>query len=68
MTAAAYQIAMIYTYLEDHDRAFTWLERSYGERETSMVVLNVDPRMEALRSDPRFHDLVQRIGFPSPSG
>ncbi|MCM3905603.1 MAG: protein kinase [Pyrinomonadaceae bacterium] len=59
-------IALIYIALGDKDRAFTWLEKSNELRELNILRLNVDPRFEPLRSDPRFADLVRRIGIPSP--
>src|SRR2546427_7317853 len=53
-----------YAGLGDKEQAFAWLERSYQERRQRMVWLNVDPLLEPLRSDPRFHDLVRRVGLP----
>jgi hypothetical protein len=40
-----------------------WLERAHGERSHSMVFLQVDPQLRALRDDPRFRDLVTRVGL-----
>ena len=54
-----------YAGLQDKNQAFAWLERSYQERRDRMVWLNVDPLLDPLRSDPRFHDLVRRVGLPS---
>jgi TolB-like protein/Tfp pilus assembly protein PilF len=54
-----------YAGLGDNEQAFAWLERSYQERRERLVWLNVDPLLEPLRSDPRFHDLVLRIGLPA---
>jgi len=59
-------IALIYIALGDKDQAFAWLEKSNELRELNIVRINVDPRFDALRSDPRFADLVRRIGIPSP--
>ncbi len=44
--------------------AMTWLERAYEERDPVLLVAKTDPRMDPLRSDPRFQDLLRRIGFP----
>ena len=54
-----------YAGLGDKDQAFAWLETSYQDRRDRMVWLNVDPLLDPLRSDPRFHDLVRRMGLPT---
>ncbi|MBI3476052.1 MAG: winged helix-turn-helix domain-containing protein [Acidobacteria bacterium] len=61
--AESYYIAEAYAALGKRDEAFKWLERAYRERTFWMVYLNVDPRLDSLRSDPRFHDLVSRVGL-----
>jgi TolB-like protein/DNA-binding winged helix-turn-helix (wHTH) protein len=48
----------------DNDRAFLWLERSYRLRDGYLTDLTSDPIWDPLRSDPRFKDLVARIGLP----
>ena len=58
-------LALVYSGLNNLDEAFRWLERAFAERECSLVYLNVYPTYDNLRQDPRFHDLVHRIGFPS---
>jgi TolB-like protein/class 3 adenylate cyclase/Tfp pilus assembly protein PilF len=58
------EIATFYTALGEMDEAFTWLERAYRERDPSMVILKSDLRMAPLHSDPRWDDLLRRIGFP----
>jgi len=59
-----YDVAVIYAGLEQKDRAFDWLERAYQERSDSLVYLGVDPRMEGLRGDHRFRELISRVGLP----
>jgi TolB-like protein/DNA-binding winged helix-turn-helix (wHTH) protein/Flp pilus assembly protein TadD len=59
----AAEIAMVYTALGDKDQAMTWLEKGYEERFNPGVLLR--PCFDPLRSDPRFKDLVRRIGLPS---
>ena len=56
-----YSVALIYAGLEDKDRAFEWLDRAYTERDESFIHLKVDPRLDALRSDPRFTERLQLI-------
>ncbi len=57
-------IALIYAGLGDKDQAFCWLDKAYSERSVKLVLLKVDPRMDPLRSDPRFQELAKRIGLP----
>ena len=59
-----YNIACIYAGLNDKDQAFEWLERSYQERSFYMTLLKADAVMDGLRSDPRFKDLLKRVGLP----
>jgi tetratricopeptide (TPR) repeat protein len=60
-----YAIAALYATVGDKDRAFEWLEKVYRERNYYVVFLNVDPALDSLRSDPRFIDLIRRIGLSS---
>jgi hypothetical protein len=59
----AYNFAIVYAGLGEKDKAFQWLERSYQEHAPRMMRLKVDPFLDNLRSDPRFDDLVRRIGL-----
>jgi TolB-like protein/Tfp pilus assembly protein PilF len=52
-----------YAGLGDKEQAFAWLEKAYQERRDLMTVLNVDPLVDPLRSDPRFQDLARRVGL-----
>ena len=60
----ASQVSLIYAAMQEKDEAFRWLENAYRERSAWMVYLNVDPRLDSLRSDPRFDDLLRRMNFP----
>ena len=60
-----YSLALIYVGLNDKDRAFTWLERAYDERDEALVHLKVDPRLDPLRSDARFTDWLRRLNLAS---
>ena len=57
-------IAMVYAVLGDKDVAFRWLERANAEHDLLAVRLKNDPRFAVLRGDPRFVDLVKRMGMP----
>ncbi|MGI9066148.1 MAG: protein kinase domain-containing protein [Pyrinomonadaceae bacterium] len=59
-----YDIALIYAGLGEDDQAFECLEKGYAWRDGMMIHLNVEPRFDSLRSDPRFQDLVRRMGLP----
>jgi TolB-like protein/Tfp pilus assembly protein PilF len=58
-------LALICVALGEKDEALTWLEKGYEERAFQMQFLNVDPRFDTIRSDPRFAELVRRIGLPT---
>lgn len=60
----SYNIAEIYAGLGEKDRAFELLQKAYTERTDLLIWLNVDPVWDGLRLDPRFADLVQRMGLP----
>jgi TolB-like protein/Flp pilus assembly protein TadD len=54
----------LYAALGKTDEAFRWLEKAYQERNWGMLMLKTWPFWDPLRSDPRFDDLVRRMGFP----
>ncbi len=60
----AWYLAIANARLGDSDAAFHWLEKMYEARDGSLTFLHADPRLDPLRSDPRFDDLLRRIGFP----
>jgi eukaryotic-like serine/threonine-protein kinase len=59
-----YFIATVYSGLGDRDHAFEYLEKAFSQRSDWLTYLRLDPEMDNLRSDPRFTDLVRRIGLP----
>jgi serine/threonine-protein kinase len=61
---SASTFAFIYTELGEKDKAIDYLEKAYDERAFQMQFLKVDPRWDKLRGDPRFADLMRRVGLP----
>jgi len=61
---SSYSIALIHSGLRNREETFATLERALNERADYLVFLKVDPRFDWLHGDPRFADLVQRIGLP----
>jgi serine/threonine protein kinase/tetratricopeptide (TPR) repeat protein len=59
-----YQLATIYAGLNEKDEAFRLLEKGYAERAAGMPYLAVDPFWDGMRSDPRYVDLLRRMGLP----
>jgi len=57
-------IGLVYVGLGDNDQAFAWFDRAVEEGSTYVVRLKVDPSYDPLRSDPRFAELLRRVGFP----
>jgi eukaryotic-like serine/threonine-protein kinase len=58
---SSYFIAIIYMGLGDLDQTFEWLEKAYQERSGFMAFINVEPMLGALRGDPRFNSLIEKI-------
>jgi TolB-like protein len=61
---APHFLAGIHIGLREHDRAIEYLEESYREHSHWLVYLQIDPSMDDLRNDPRFQDLLRRVGLP----
>lgn len=62
--ASPFDIALVYTALGDKDAAFNWLDKAVKDHSTWLVYSKWEPRLDPLRSDPRFQDLLRRIGLP----
>lgn len=56
-------VALIYAGLGEIDQAFGWLEKAEKGHDGILVRINVDPRFDRLRSDPRLNDLERRLGL-----
>ena len=61
---AAYQIAEVYAWRGEKDKAFEWLERSYRQQDAGLAFTKIDPRLASLRSDPRYTALLRKLNFP----
>ena len=61
--ALAFFVALVHTARGDRDQALTWLQRSIEARSGSVRYLEVEPRLNPLRSDPRFGELLRRVGL-----
>jgi tetratricopeptide (TPR) repeat protein len=60
-----YMIATVYAGLGDKNKAFEYLEKAYQERSSDLpYFLKADLRVDSLRSDPRFQELLRRMNFP----
>jgi len=59
----AYDIAAVYVGLGEKDQAFEWLNKAYDERSGFLVYLKCDRRLDGLRSDSRFQDLLHRMNL-----
>jgi tetratricopeptide (TPR) repeat protein len=65
---SAYDIALVYTGIGDNDRAFEWLGKAIAERSIFVVHLAWDARLQPLRTDRRFPELLARLAIPGQSG
>jgi TolB-like protein/DNA-binding winged helix-turn-helix (wHTH) protein/Tfp pilus assembly protein PilF len=64
ITDRAYHIAFVYGALGDKDQAFQWLDRAFQERSLMFSLIKTDPRIDPLRSDARYSQLLPRMGLP----
>jgi TolB-like protein/Tfp pilus assembly protein PilF len=58
-----FDIATIYAALGDNEKAFAWMDRAVSDRSSWLVYSKWEPRLNPLRSDPRFQQILSRIGF-----
>ncbi len=65
----SYEVAVIYAGLNQKEQALKWLERAHELRDSSWLpCVGLDPRFENLRGEPRFRDLMRRLGLPLYDG
>ena len=61
----AYQIAEVYAVRGEKEKAFEWLQISFDDRDSGMLSLLVDPLLRGLRDDPRYKNLLAKLGLPA---
>ena len=59
-----YLAATLHSSLGEKDAAFGELEKAYADREALLALIKIDPRVDGLRGDPRFAEMLERVGFP----
>ncbi len=59
----ATSVALIYEGLGEKDQAFAWLDKGYEQRAFQLQWIKIEPRWDSLRSDPRYADLIRRVGL-----
>ena len=64
--ASPWHAATIYANLGDKEQSFVWLEKCYQTREHDLVFSRLWPMFDSLRSDPRYEDLMRRVGLSKP--
>jgi DNA-binding winged helix-turn-helix (wHTH) protein/Tfp pilus assembly protein PilF len=60
---SAYDLAIIYVGLDEKEKALEWLQNAYADRSIWLIGIKVEPMLDSLRSDPRFTELMRRVGF-----
>jgi TolB-like protein/Tfp pilus assembly protein PilF len=60
---SAFQVATVYAWRGEEDRAFEWLDKAYDQHDTGLPRLRYDPTLASLHDDPRFAALVKKMGF-----
>jgi tetratricopeptide (TPR) repeat protein len=61
---SSFAVATVYAGSEDKEATLDWLEKAYEERGAWMIFLNVHPYFDFLRAEPRFQNLLKKIGLP----
>src|SRR5882724_13240488 len=63
--SGAYQIALVYAFRNQSDKAFEWLDRAYSQRDGGLTETKVDPLLKSLHNDPRFAALLKKLNLPN---
>jgi TolB-like protein len=62
---SAFDLAVLYTGLGEKQQALDWLEKAYQERSAFLIYMTWEPRLDPLRNEPRFQDIIRKVGFPA---
>jgi tetratricopeptide (TPR) repeat protein len=60
----AFQIAEVYAFRGENDRAFEWLERAYAQHDSGFTIMKGDPLLKSIESDPRYNALLRKLRLP----
>jgi hypothetical protein len=63
MGAKAIEIGGYHVYLGELDTGFEWLEKSYSKKEPELLDIAFDPTFDGVRDDPRYQNLLKRLGL-----
>jgi len=63
--SSAYQIAQVYAFRNQSDKAFEWLDRAYAQHDSGLIHTKVDPLLKSLHNDPRFAALLKKLNLPT---
>ena len=63
LAISALQAAGLHFYLGENEKGFEWLEKSYSRKEDDLLYIRTDELFDGIRSDPRYQDLLKRIGL-----
>lgn len=58
------ELAVLYVGLDQKEQALSALERAYAAHDLQMGFLGIDPHYDSLRSEPRFQELIRKVGLP----
>jgi tetratricopeptide (TPR) repeat protein len=61
----AYQIAEVYAFRNQSDKAFEWLDRAYVQRDSGLIGTKVDPPLKSLHKDPRYAAFLKKLNLPT---
>ena len=61
---AAYQVAEVYAYRGEKEKAFDWLDRAYRQRDSGLTLLGSDPFLANIKDDPRYAAMLRKLKLP----